>query len=177
MNEGEWKDGVVIYMQCQLCRVLFPTDEDLKLLEQHKNKNLPMEDDGLFKYFGPIESYVPSQMIWHFSGATADSNVPKPPLKDFNPCLDEALTRWKKYPPNLRDCEQLHAGVHILLYDAKLNFWFDGSVVELHDDDEKLHDDDAIIATLRSNGSVKKCNMKCLLWHLTTHEENMTKRS
>eukprot|EP00956_Cyclotella_meneghiniana_P013879 scaffold20347_cov39-Cyclotella_meneghiniana.AAC.3 len=116
-------------------------------------------------------------MIWHFSGVTADANAPKPLLKDFNPVLDEALTRWKKYPLNLRDCEQLHAGAPILLYDFKLNFWFDGTVVELHDDDEKLHDDDAIIATLRSNGSVKKCNMKCLLWHLSTHEENMSKRS
>ena len=179
VNEGEWKDGVVIYMQSQLCIVLFPTDKDLKLLEQQKNENLPMKDDGAFKYDGLIESYKPSRMIWHFTDAPADSNDSKPPLKDFNPDLDEALTRWKDCPPDLRDCQQLHAGVPIMLYDAKLNFWFDGKVVELHDeddDDEKLHDDDAIIATLSWNGSVKKFNMKCVLWHIRSYEENMSKR-
>jgi len=180
VNEGEWKDGVVIYMQSQLCIVLFPTDKDLELLDQEKNENLPMKDDGAFKYDGLIESYKPSQMIWHFSGAPADSTVPKPSLKDFNPVLDEALTRWEKCPPDLRDCEQLGAGVPIMLYDAKLNFWFDGKVVELHeedDDDEKLHDDDAIIATLSWNSSVKKFNMKCVLWHSTSYGENISKRS
>ena len=182
VNEGEWKDGVVIYMQSELCIVLFPTNKDLELLDQEKNENLPMKDDGAFKYDGLTKSYKPSRMIWHFTDAPADSNDSKPPLRDFNPDLDEALTRWKDCPSDLRDCQQLNAGSRIMLYDAKLNFWFDGKVVELHeedDDDEKLHDDDAIIATLSWNGSVKKFNMKCVLWHrhIGSYEENISKRS
>ena len=111
-------------------------------------------------------------MIWHFTDAPAVSTHSKPPLKDFNPDLDEALTRWKDCPPDLRDCQQLHAAVPIMLYDAKLNFWFDGKVVELDD-----RDDDAIIATLSWNSSDTKFNMKCVLWHFASYGANISKRS
>eukprot|EP00956_Cyclotella_meneghiniana_P043803 scaffold288355_cov146-Cyclotella_meneghiniana.AAC.1 len=47
-----WRDNICVY---NVNEVLFPTDEDLELLEQQKNENLPMKDDGAFQYDGLIE--------------------------------------------------------------------------------------------------------------------------